>query len=883
MANHRSMYVRVSTISLLTILFAFAISFTNHATACAEDVEPAPWEHIISVIAGNGFTVGLRDDGRVAFAGDNFSKDIWKIAEWRDIKRVETFDVGYLSYIVGYENDGGIRLTSIRGQYYETHFHGTRWFEEDISDWEHIEQLVLGNYLCAGLRTDGTVVATGDYLSEEDIINISEWRDVVKIVYNTDEPYYGFYGGLIGLKSDGTVECTNWAGLAAEWGLDEEWSEIADIQFGIVPDSHIKLYGIKKDGTLIGLSRGEVKYGDGWPPHFFAPEECEWKDVINLYYTADFLYALRSDGRVCLYTFEDLNDMDYNYSSFSPFEVTMWTDVVQFDCELWRSGVPAGLRKDGTVITLSSSWTGRDTSDWTDVKKIIGFDTILLGIRENGDILVTGNHDDETENQIIQEAQNWTNITDISVTSDEYYAWHVAALKNDGTVLTAGDNSKGQCELVYPVLKENENFRKSDETRSDIDSRKESTGKQQTVVTSGTCGPNLTWNLDENGQLMISGDGYMEHYNLPWYPLRYQIQSVVVEGADNIGSGAFYDCKKLSKVTLSDSIKIIESGAFMECVNLREISFPAGLEEIQDSAFRHCIGLKELYFPETLKTIGGAAFQACEKIKKVIVAGNTEFEYHGYTFDDHPTGSDEYCDIFEGCNNLRSAGPIGSGCNFEFAWKDHIDVFTNWRNLSEVILPDTVTAIPDHAFYGCRSLESIRIPDGVTAIGSGAFARCDNLKDINLPDGVTSIGNYAFYGCFELKEIQIPEATEEIGEGAFLGCRNLEKVIMPERLENRLGGKVFCGCASLSEIVIPEGVMSIHEFSFRDCENLESVTLPQSLEEIARTAFMDCPNLQRVYCSENAEWENYYDNLSVTDYAEERCGYFDAAERIVKE
>ena len=39
------------------------------------------------------------------------------------------------------------------------------------------------------------------------------------------------------------------------------------------------------------------------------------------------------------------------------------------------------------------------------------------------------------------------------------------------------------------------------------------------------------------------------------------------------------------------------------------------------------------------------------------------------------------------------------------------------------------------------------IPDGVTGIGDHAFSQCKSLTSVTIPDGVTSIGDCAFLGC----------------------------------------------------------------------------------------------------------------------------------------
>lgn len=88
-----------------------------------------------------------------------------------------------------------------------------------------------------------------------------------------------------------------------------------------------------------------------------------------------------------------------------------------------------------------------------------------------------------------------------------------------------------------------------------------------TVVASGTCGDNLTWSLNSDGVLTISGTGAMPDYsysidNAPWSDYYSSIESVVIEsGVTSIDDYAFYNCENLTRVTINNGNATIGSSA----------------------------------------------------------------------------------------------------------------------------------------------------------------------------------------------------------------------------------------------------------------------------------------------------------------------------------
>ena len=67
---------------------------------------------------------------------------------------------------------------------------------------------------------------------------------------------------------------------------------------------------------------------------------------------------------------------------------------------------------------------------------------------------------------------------------------------------------------------------------------------------------------------------------------------------------------------------------------------------------------------------------------------------------------------------------------------------------------------------------SVVIEDGVTGIGDNAFSNCKQLSTVLCPNSLASIGSYAFSYCASLKSIVFPRHLDHLGEGAFLWCRN---------------------------------------------------------------------------------------------------------------
>lgn len=108
------------------------------------------------------------------------------------------------------------------------------------------------------------------------------------------------------------------------------------------------------------------------------------------------------------------------------------------------------------------------------------------------------------------------------------------------------------------------------------------------------------------------------------------------------------------------------------------------------------------------------------------------------------------------------------------------------REITKVVLPNTIKIIGRGAFADMLSLESIEIPDGVIEIQPFAFYMCNSLKEIIVPNSVRRIGKYAFAWCNKLERVKICEGVVEIGGAAFNNDTNLKELELPKSLKKLL-------------------------------------------------------------------------------------------------
>ena len=287
---------------------------------------------------------------------------------------------------------------------------------------------------------------------------------------------------------------------------------------------------------------------------------------------------------------------------------------------------------------------------------------------------------------------------------------------------------------------------------------------------------------------------------------------------------------------------------------------------IAQNAFADCTEIKNIVIPESITDIGAGAFSGC-----------TSVEYIGYFATE--------------LNPL----PVVNSSNWVFARagydKDGIKVVigANVKQIPERLFangPDVsphITSlifeegsvcekIGNSAFDGHREITELVLPDSLISIGDCAF-RGIGVKHFVIPENVTHIGSLAFFAA-ELESLTFGANTKQFGKGyggaeqIFEGCNNLKSVYFTGTLEewfdidfygsfsNPLcnGAELYIDGELVEELIIPEGVTEIKRCAFSGCTSVKSLAMHRNVVKINTGSFKNCVNLSSIELADTSGW-----------------------------
>ena len=230
-----------------------------------------------------------------------------------------------------------------------------------------------------------------------------------------------------------------------------------------------------------------------------------------------------------------------------------------------------------------------------------------------------------------------------------------------------------------------------------------------------------------------------------------------------IGKTCFQQCYALQEINLPDTITEIKDSAFYNCDVLEEIILPPQITTINQYTFQGCSQLKNITIPSLVTSIGNYAFSGCSNLEIITCLGMTAptlksnvFNFVGISV---PTEIQKVLLINEGAigydegkwkSNMDNYGYvieyIKEGPNNNKIYYKSID-----GNTIDLIRPNALPTLVSNTYENGQGVWEFETD--VVTLGDEAFDTLNNLTEIVLPQSVTECKYYTFYGSQNLYSI----------------------------------------------------------------------------------------------------------------------------------
>lgn len=292
------------------------------------------------------------------------------------------------------------------------------------------------------------------------------------------------------------------------------------------------------------------------------------------------------------------------------------------------------------------------------------------------------------------------------------------------------------------------------------------------VIASGNCGDNLTWKLDSDGELTVSGEGPMEDLfteapnasDGAWGKYRADIKSVIIEeGVTSISDNSFRNCENITEIRIPASVLDIGDYAFEGCKSLlrfivsRDNGYycndKQGLLYTKDMILLKCApyAADTMVLPEEVLEIANDAFSDGDFENTIRCTGDA-ITYYGITMFDnviyYPEDNPTWTEAIKGA--------FGSNMWFTYI-PGEIIVETSGKcgeNLTWNLNEEGVLTISGEGeTWACWEYDPSWSEMGVI--------------EVIIEEGVTGIGEFTFWNCYYIETITIPKTVKEINDSAF--------------------------------------------------------------------------------------------------------------------
>lgn len=375
----------------------------------------------------------------------------------------------------------------------------------------------------------------------------------------------------------------------------------------------------------------------------------------------------------------------------------------------------------------------------------------------------------------------------------------------------------------------------------------------------------------------------------------------IAAGIYTIGEYAFYNCTKLTKVTIPEWVTEIKAYAFYYCTGMRALVFEGTKNSddltVREQAFNYCRYVSVLDLPANLVKaevysfgIGYATAYATVNVN--IDRESVDIAENAFVQKNNGTGSVYYyvkvVNIGATAPEINVSSVFGSGLsevnvdpqNIHYSsvngalFDKAIETLMYYPATKEgaYVIPDTVKKIDNNAFYRRTLLTAITIPSSVEEIGERAFYECTSLRTVTFVTGGTApltIGQESFKGCTLLGSFVIPARTTVVGDLAFSGCYFTTVTFEAGgTVDLTIKFRAFYNCYYVTSIALPERTKVVENNAFESCTRLKTISVPASVEKFggyitvddvevldsAFSVFIACNALEQVNVAEGNKY-----------------------------
>ncbi len=338
------------------------------------------------------------------------------------------------------------------------------------------------------------------------------------------------------------------------------------------------------------------------------------------------------------------------------------------------------------------------------------------------------------------------------------------------------------------------------------------------------------------------------------------ITAVTIPDGMTVGEGVFSECASLASVTVGNDV-VLGKYAFgmnkdltFRVENYDEEDskrfyyvFSSGLTELTIGKNVH-IGENAFAFHASLETVtlgenavlDKMAFYNCDSLKNIDLSAVKSIGDYALSGDVYYTCMDDSMSIpavsKEGMYVYTYHGPDIARADLLKAESIGEYAFAYCREMTDVVLNDAITEIPQYAFAGCVNLKNIDLSK-ITSVGEYAFIEDAALENADMPV-VQTIGDYAFVYCKGLTRISLNTEAVQIGEGAFSYCEKLADVVNMSGVES-LDKYAFAYTAIVGADLTGAESIGDHAFIKEDFADF-AVTLGENLKTLGDNPFAMC-------------------------------------------